>query len=257
MRSLRKPLFTADMLPNAYPQTNVIFSPDEKTILTGLSVQKGSEKKGEIVVLEREGLAVKRRIAISEGSVIKVGWHTRINQVNIYALRPSRRFKLTHLQIFATTSLGACHVLYSPTASIHGALLPLSKMPRQNPARDDVYVNPNLPPVIMTPHALPMFKDEDYRQTKRQKEKKSETRKPEEPLKGAGKGGRVGASATQHLVQHMFKNTMRDEDVSGCVSVSRSELTLLCSREKHCSNMPTRQKTIQSTQKVRNSNSRS
>lgn len=87
-------------------------------------------------------------------------------------------------------------------------------MPRQNSARDDVYTNPNLPPVIMTPHALPMFKDEDYRQTKRQRDKQSMTRKPEEPLKGAGKGGRVGSSATQHLVQHMFKNTMRDEDVS-------------------------------------------
>ena len=69
----------------------------------------------------------------------------------------------------------------------------------------------------MTPHALPMFKDEDYRQTKRQRDKQSMTRKPEEPLKGAGKGGRVGSSATQHLVQHMFKNTMRDEDVSTVV----------------------------------------
>jgi hypothetical protein len=97
MRSLRKPLFTADMLPNAYPQTNIIFSPDEKTILTGLSAQKTGEKKGEIVVLEREGLAVKRRIAISEGSVIKIAWHTRINQVCIYALRRCCRFMLTCL----------------------------------------------------------------------------------------------------------------------------------------------------------------
>lgn len=104
-------------------------------------------------------------------------------------------------------------------------------MPRQNRARDDVYVNPNLPPVIMTPHALPMFQDEDYRQTKRQKEKKSETRKPEEPLKGAGKGGRVGASATQHLVQHMFKNTMRDEDVSNVnSSANRAEAVPIAKR---------------------------
>lgn len=89
MRSLRKPLFTADLLPNAYPQTNIIFSPDEKTILTGLSVDKKGDQKGEIVVLEREGLAVKRRIAISEGSVIKVGWHTRINQVCNIAFPPT------------------------------------------------------------------------------------------------------------------------------------------------------------------------
>jgi hypothetical protein len=72
----------------------------------------------------------------------------------------------------------------------------------------------------MTPHALPMFRDEDYRQTKRKKEKERadpvKSHKPQEPLKGAGRGGRVGASATQHLVQHMFRNTMRDEDVSTC-----------------------------------------
>jgi hypothetical protein len=81
MRSLRKPLATADFLPNAYPQTNVIFAPDDRTILTGLSVTKGSGKKGEIVVLNRDDLTEKRRIPISEGSVIKVAWHSRINQV--------------------------------------------------------------------------------------------------------------------------------------------------------------------------------
>ncbi|KAJ9118602.1 hypothetical protein QFC22_003822 [Naganishia vaughanmartiniae] len=195
-RSLRKPLFTASFLPNAYPETNIIFSPDDKTILTGLSVQKDSAAKGEIVVLNREDLTEKKRIPVSEGSVIKVAWHSRINQ------------------LLATTSLGSCHVLYSPTSSIHGALLPLAKMPRQK-ARDQVYTS-DLPPVIMTPHALPMFRDEDYRQTKRKKEKERadpvKSHKPQEPLKGAGRGGRVGASATQHLVQHMFRNTMRDED---------------------------------------------
>lgn len=80
-RSLRKPLFTASFLPNAYPETNIIFSPDDKTILTGLSVQKDSGIKGEIVVLNREGLTEKKRIPVSEGSVIKVAWHSRINQV--------------------------------------------------------------------------------------------------------------------------------------------------------------------------------
>jgi hypothetical protein len=66
------------------------------------------------------------------------------------------------------------------------------------------------------------------------------SQKPQEPLVGAGKGGRVGASATQHVVQSLFRlvsidsaesedlidlsvpfftlygnrNTTRDEDVS-------------------------------------------
>jgi WD repeat-containing protein 70 len=38
--------------------------------------------------------------------------------------------------------------------------------------------------------------------------------RPELPVSGPGRGGRVGASATQHVVQNLVKDTMRDEDVS-------------------------------------------
>ncbi len=79
VKSLRKPLYTVSFLPNVYPETNIIFSPDEKYILTGIAVEKG--KKGEIVVLNREGLTEDRRIVVGEGNVVKVVWHSRINQV--------------------------------------------------------------------------------------------------------------------------------------------------------------------------------
>jgi len=110
-------------------------------------------------------------------------------------------------QIFATTSLGACHVLYSPSASIHGALLPLNKIPRTTP-RNEIFVQ-RAAPVIITPHALGSMRDQDHRQSKRQKDKARmdpiKSQKPQEPLVGAGKGGRVGASATQHVVQSLFR----------------------------------------------------
>jgi hypothetical protein len=51
---------------------------------------------------------------------------------------------------------------------------------------------------------------------KRDKER-SDPRKsmrPELPVSGPGRGGRVGASATQHVVQNLVRDTMRDEDVS-------------------------------------------
>ena len=81
IRSLRKPLFTATDLPNIYPETNIIFSPDERTLLTGVAVRKGEDKKGELVVLNREDLTENRRVTIGNGSVVKVAWHSRINQV--------------------------------------------------------------------------------------------------------------------------------------------------------------------------------
>ena len=78
-----------------------------------------------------------------------------------------------------------------------------------------------LQPQIITPHALPMFRDgEDGRSGKRKREKERldprKSKRPELPVTGPGKGGRVGASATQHVVQNLFRDTTRDEDVSGC-----------------------------------------
>lgn len=81
-RSFKAPLFTASNLPNLYPETNVIFSPDDRHILTGVGKRSGGEKKsGEMVVLSKEGLEVERRVDVGEGSVIRVAWHSRINQV--------------------------------------------------------------------------------------------------------------------------------------------------------------------------------
>lgn len=79
VRKLRQPLAIAEDLVNLYPETNIVFSPDDKSILTGLSVKSGGI--GEIAVLDRESLAVKRRIPVGAGSVVKVAWHARINQV--------------------------------------------------------------------------------------------------------------------------------------------------------------------------------
>lgn len=65
-----------------YAETNLIFSPDDQTLLTGTAVKKGSEEFGEIVCLSREGLEVERRIPVAKGaSVVKVLWHSKINQV--------------------------------------------------------------------------------------------------------------------------------------------------------------------------------
>lgn len=74
-----------------------------------------------------------------------------------------------------------------------------------------------LQPQIITPHALPMFRDgEEVRGGKRKREKErmdpKKSRRPELPVHGPGKGGRVGASATQHVVQNLFRDTTRDVD---------------------------------------------
>ena len=80
-----------------------------------------------------------------------------------------------------------------------------------------------LQPTIITPHALPMFRDgEEGRSTKRKREKERmdprKSKRPELPVTGPGRGGRVGASATQHVVQNLFRDTTRDQDVRFLIS---------------------------------------
>jgi len=59
-------------------------------------------------------------------------------------------------------------------------------------------------PVIFTPDALPMFADEKYGESLHQREKWGKKMKPMEPVSGAGKGGRIGSSATAGMVQSVF-----------------------------------------------------
>lgn len=56
---------------------------------------------------------------------------------------------------------------------------------------------------------------------KREKERmdKRKTQRPDAPLTGPGRGGRVGASATQHVVQNLVRDSTRDEDVSFLLSL--------------------------------------
>lgn len=174
------------------------FSPDGKWVLVGTNVDARDEgATGEILFLSTADLSIVRRVPIAKGaSVLRVLWHSRINQ------------------ILATLSTGAVHVLYSPHASIHGALLPLAKMPRTAP-RDVAYTTADLNPVVFTPDALPMFADQKYGKSLHQQQKAAKKFKPTEPLTGVGRGGRIGAAANAGIAAEMFGNSRGAmEDVS-------------------------------------------
>lgn len=116
---------------------------------------------------------------------------------------------------------GQISVLYSPSTSTNGAKLLASKGPPRKLDIEDIASSLLVPP-ILTPHALPMFRDGEVSSgiagTKRKRDKERadprKSRRPELPVNGPGKGGRVGASATQHVVRHLVRDTTRDEDVS-------------------------------------------
>jgi len=185
-----------------YPGTNAVFSPDEKYILTGTGASaKGG--RGTLTFLSRESLSVVKELDM-DTTPVKVVWHSKINQ------------------IIAGLANGSISVLYSPETSLNGAKLLLSKGAPKRPTVEDMS-DALAAPTILTPHALPMFKDGDgiVKGMKRKREKDRmdprKSRRPELPVTGPGRGGRVGASATQHVVQNLVRDTTRDEDVSGYV----------------------------------------
>ncbi|KAL0575027.1 hypothetical protein V5O48_006928 [Marasmius crinis-equi] len=197
IRSFKKPVSTRADLTTLYPNTNAVFSPDEKFIVTGAG-PTGKGGKGRLVFLQRENLESAIEMPV-DSTPVRVFWHPKINQ------------------IVTGMSNGQIRVLYSPSTSLNGAKLLMNKGPPRKVTIEDMS-DALAAPTILTPHALPMFRDGDgiARGSKRKREKDRmdprKSRRPELPVTGPGKGGRVGASATQHVVQNLVRDTTRDED---------------------------------------------
>lgn len=79
LRAFKKPVATRTELATLYPGTNAILSPDEKYVVTGSgATTKGGA--GKIHFLKRDTLEVVQELEMVT-SVVKVHWHSKINQV--------------------------------------------------------------------------------------------------------------------------------------------------------------------------------
>ena len=62
-----------------YPQTNAIFSPDDKYVVTGVGASaKGGD--GKLVFMSKDSLEIMKELVV-DSSPVKVVWHSKINQV--------------------------------------------------------------------------------------------------------------------------------------------------------------------------------
>ncbi|KAM0748750.1 WD40 repeat-like protein [Meredithblackwellia eburnea MCA 4105] len=209
-KSLKKPIAAySTNLATLNGETNVAFSPDGKYVVTGTAgdglTAKG--RGGKLVVLRTEGLGLVKELEISLSSVVKVFWHPKINH------------------IITGSSDGTLHALYSPLLSTKGATMVITKGPKRRQVDDwDLATSGGASDVplqsqIVAPHSLPMFRDDnDPRNAagKRRREKErhdpQKTMKPLPPVVGPGKGGRIGAAATQHVVQGLVRDDLRTQD---------------------------------------------
>jgi len=197
IRQLKKNLYTASDLPAPYSNMNAIWSPDQKYLVTAVAGSvKDGKATGRLVFLKREGLTIAHEVAY-DSCAVNVQWHSKINQ------------------IFTAHADGSVHILYSPLTSTHGANLLNRQRDRRKVTVEDISASLQTGPVI-TPGDEPVVEFGLGLPSKRKREKERmdprKSMRPELPVSGPGRGGRVGASATQHVVQNLVRDTMRDED---------------------------------------------
>lgn len=208
IRNAKKAVKTAYGLDIVNPEVNVIFSPDERLILTGTSCPKG-KGFGKLVMLDRDTLEIRESIGtfkmivynltlilyidVNQSSVLKVLWHPRINQ------------------IITGSADGTVSVYYSPTHSHRGAKLCVVKAAKKRAVDDYEVERP-----IITPHALPMFKEDEARTSNRKKAKlrndPKASHRPDLPVNGPGKGGRVNMNQQQAVIKSFAKDTTRGKN---------------------------------------------
>lgn len=201
-RSFKRPIAERSGLHNAYAQTSLIFSLDERYLLTGTSTSNATET-GAIEVLSRKDLSAVRTISVTgkaaEGApsqeaqsplnVIRLQWHPRINQ------------------IFATTSVGSCSVFFSHQQSLRGALLSLPKAAKTRRALSPTALvgdGPIIIPGAKDPADRGQGLSQAAKKRRMAREAASDPRIPQRPLSGPGRGGRIGAAATRHVVETLY-----------------------------------------------------
>ncbi|KIY94244.1 putative Gastrulation defective protein 1 like protein [Monoraphidium neglectum] len=140
LRNFKSPLKTFSGLPTNYSTTNVAFSPDERLVMTGTAAEdpRNDAGGGTVVFVDVKEQRVVRALGMPAHAAA-VKWHDRINQIFVGV---------------GNRKSGGTHVLYDPSFSERGALLPVARAPRAASALDFV------PLCIKTPHALPMFREE-------------------------------------------------------------------------------------------------
>uniref|UniRef100_A0A8C5JXF0 WD repeat-containing protein 70 n=1 Tax=Jaculus jaculus TaxID=51337 RepID=A0A8C5JXF0_JACJA len=190
IRQFSKPLFSASGLPTMFPMTDCCFSPDDKLVVTGTSVQRGCGS-GKLVFFERRTFQRVYEIDITDASVVRCLWHPKLNQIMV------------------GTGNGLAKVYYDPNKSQRGAKLCVVKTQRKAKQAETLTQD-----YIITPHALPMFREPRQRSTRKQLEKDRldplKSHKPEPPVAGPGRGGRVGTHGGT-LSSYIVKNIALDK----------------------------------------------
>jgi len=184
LRSFKKPVNVAKDLFSRFDFTQCSFSPDDKMVLTGTSMNRG-DSAGKLVFLDKTNFEKVCEMEIGKSHAIRALWHPKLNQMMV------------------GSGDGVVRMYYDPQRSLNGAKLCVVKT--KTKAKTTHYVATQH---IITPYSLPLFREDRQRSTKKQAEKDRRDpvkgHKPEMPLGQKGTGGRVQTVGTS-LQSYMSK----------------------------------------------------
>ncbi|KAJ8975507.1 hypothetical protein NQ317_010622 [Molorchus minor] len=184
LRQFKQAVHEVGDLFTRYDNTDAIFSPNDAVVATGLSLRKG-EKNGVVHFYDTANFGLVRKMQVTDSHAIKVCWHPKLNQV------------------FVGTGKGVIKCYYDDRRSLRGATLCAVKIHRK--AQHSEVVSSQQ---VITPHALPLFRQERRKTSRKQMEKDRldpvKSRRPDLPIT-SGQGGRV-ASSGGTLSSYVIRN---------------------------------------------------
>lgn len=194
MRALKQPLHTFDGLFSRYDTTDATFSPDDSIIVTGESLQKDKDM-AHLYFYDVKTFELLSKIPVTDSHIIKTLWHPKLNQ------------------IFVGCGNGTIKGYYDEKRSMRGAKLCIVKTYRK---KKETEIAGSIQ--VITPHALPMFRQEKSRSLRKQMEKDRldpvKSRRPDLPIT-SGQGGRVassGGTLSSYVIRNLGLSKRVDDD---------------------------------------------
>nr|CAG4643087.1 EOG090X0364 [Ilyocryptus agilis] len=176
IRQPKNVVHSADNLNSRFSMTDCTFSPNDRLLVTGTSFVKG-ESGGKVIFFDRATFQRVYDIDLPQVHVVRTLWHPKLNQIVVGA------------------GDGSVRIYYDSAKSHNGAKLCMAKPKKRiRPTEAMSTVR------VITPHALPMFREDKPRSTRRAMEKARKdpllSKQPELPIGSKGSGGRVAASGS-------------------------------------------------------------
>lgn len=194
MRQLKRPVNVFIDLFSRYDTTDCCFSPNDGLIMTGESLGRNRDNAN-LLFYSTKTFELVSAIPVTTSHVIKCIWHPKLNQ------------------IFVGCGDGIIKGFYDEKKSLRGAKLCVVKTYRKKKQVEVMGTTQ-----VITPHALPMFRQEKARSNRKKLEKDRldpvKSHRPDLPIV-SGQGGRVassGGTLSSYVIRNLGLSKRVDDD---------------------------------------------